>query len=142
MLQPDDFQSGNIFITAMDEPVFEEAADDEICDPGSDISETNFKMVNDVPIKAPRIENMSLAEQLNKFPSEIEIDIPAFKFLRAKTDQNKKFFEVSRKLLSILPSPACAEQSFSKASIMTGDRKNKLKIANLKERLVLFGFDL
>ena len=93
-------------------------------------------------VKAPRIENMSLAEELNKFRSEIDKNIPAFEFFRAKSDQYKKLSEVSRKLLSILPSPACAERGFSKASFMTRDRKNQLKMANLKERLVLFGCDL
>ena len=42
----------------------------------------------------------------------------------------------------ILPSPACAERGFSKALFMTGDRKNQLEMANLKERLVLFGCDI
>ena len=99
-------------------------------------------MVIAAPIKAPRIENMSLAEKLNKFRSEIDKDIPVFEFFRAKSDQYKKLSEVSGKLLSTLPSPPCAERGFSKASFMTGDRKHQLKMANLKERLVLFSCDL
>ena len=43
MLQPHEVQSGINFITAMDEPDIEEAADDERCDPGSDIFETVSK---------------------------------------------------------------------------------------------------
>ena len=84
----------------------------------------------------------SIESELKEFRETVDVDMTAYDFFRRNRAVYKELAEVARKVLSILPSPACAERGFSKASFLTEDRKNQLKMCNLKERLINFGSDI
>ena len=68
-------------------------------------------------------------------------DETAYNYFKEKRTEYPKLSERARKIIAVLPSRAIAGSSFSKASFMTENRKNRLKIENLKTRLIIFGHD-
>ena len=60
-----------------------------------------------------------------------------YNYFKEKRTEYPKLSECARKILAVLPSPAIAKRSFSKASFMAMSRKNRLKI----EKSFIFGHD-
>ena len=79
----------------------------------------------------------SLEHELLTFIDTVNEDRPAFQFSRAEKTKWPKLSHAARIILCTLPSPACAERAFSRAALLTDSRRTRLKMDNLKTRLII-----
>ena len=107
----------------------------------SDPIESIFE--NACPIPAKRIATtchaLTLETELETFLQTIDDQTCAFDFFKSHINQKSfpRLSEVARFVLGILPSPAVCEQNFSRAAILTENRRNKLSMLSVKNRLIL-----
>ena len=98
---------------------------------------------NACPIPAKRIATtchaLTLETELETFLQTIDDQACAFDFFKSHINQKSfpRLSEVARFVLGILPSPAVCEQNFSRAAILTENRRNKLSMLSVKNRLIL-----
>ena len=107
------------------------------------LSHAKDHIENACPIPAKRIATtchaLTLETELETFLQTIDDQTCAFDFFKSHINQKSfpRLSEVARFVLGILPSPAVCEQNFSRAAILTENRRNKLSMLSVKNRLIL-----
>ena len=102
--------------------------------------EAKFDEVNFEHNKRVRLEKNSdgsLEHELFTFIDTFNEDRPAFQFFRAEKAKWPQLSHAAHIILCTLPSPACAERGFSRAALLTDSRRTRLKMDNLKTRLII-----
>ena len=73
--------------------------------------------------------NLSAEDELSTFLATIDVEKPAFTFFKEEAKSWPKLSKAAQILLCLLPSPANAERSFSKASFFTENREKNQTVA-------------
>ena len=147
-LKPEEIETAKKFINALEKHIPIEREDSTQLNPPPIMSETTLSTIDEIfneiefetpkRIKlAPSKAHSGLLDELESFVNDVDDSRTAFEFFKQERKQWMCLSHIARIILCTLPSPACAERTFSRAAFLSASRRSRMMVSSLKTRLIM-----